>query len=215
MYEAGLPALNLTTPGACRILNGFGICYDFLAFFDQYGGKERFGNPLSPFEFQPDGRLVQYFEKASFEWHPEMTGGQTVALADIGRIYANNHEDPVRFNAALPLSNIPVQSTPPLSLQVRVFTARAVTQPDDMQRIFVVVQDQTLGPVFGATGTMTVHLTTGEDLTYPIVTDEGGMAVVPSLSFIEQVPGSRIILDVNVSYQGLHAAATTSFLIWP
>jgi hypothetical protein len=214
MYEPGLPALNLTTPGACRILNGFGICYDFLAFFDRYGGMERFGNPLSSFEFQPDGRLVQYFEKARFEWHPEMAAGQTVALADFGRIYANNHEDPARFNSALPLSNIPVQLTPPLSLKVQAFSARAVTQPDDTQKVFVVVQDQTLGPVFGATGTVTVHLTTGEELTYPIVTDEAGLAVVPSLSYIEQIPGSRIILNVSVSYQGLRASTTTSFLIW-
>ena len=44
LYKAGAPTINLTTPGACRTLNGYGVCYDFLTFFDQHGGVARFGN---------------------------------------------------------------------------------------------------------------------------------------------------------------------------
>jgi hypothetical protein len=213
-YTPGAPAINLTTPGACRTMNGYGVCYDFLAFFDRHGGLDRFGNPISSFEFQPDGRLVQYFERARFDWHPELSAGQNVLLADYGRIYANNYEDPAWFNAALPLNNIPLQSTPPLSLRALVFVSKAVTLPNDSQKIFVIVQDQTLGPVFGATGRVTVHLTTGEALTYPVDTDENGVGLIPSMNFTDQLPGGWVILDVNMSYQGLTAATATSFLIW-
>ena len=66
LYHAGTPFVNVTTAGACQVFNGFGVCYDFLAFFNQHGGLARFGNPISAFEFLPDGRIVQYFERARF-----------------------------------------------------------------------------------------------------------------------------------------------------
>ncbi len=214
VYEAGAPSINVTTPGACRTLNGFGICYDFLTFFDQYGGLDRFGNPLSAFEFQPDGRLVQYFERARFEWHPDLPPGQKVTLSDYGWIYASANEDPSRLNSASPLNNIPIQVTAPLSLRVSAFVARTVTLPTDTQKVFVIVHDQALSPVFGASGTVTVHLANGEVLVYPIETAANGIAVVPALRFSHQAPGSLIVLDVEVDYQGLRDSTTTSFLIW-
>jgi len=214
LYKAGAPTINLTTPGACRTLNGYGVCYDFLTFFDQHGGVARFGNPISAFEFQPDGRLVQYFERARFEWHPELAVGQNVLLADCGRIYANSHEDPAWLNSALPLNNIPLQFNPPLSLRTLAFVARAVTQASDTQRIFIVVQDQTFGPVFGATGNVTVHLSTGEILVYPVETDINGVGVIPSVRFSDQNPGSLVIIDVSMSYQGLGSETISSFRIW-
>jgi len=214
LYKAGAPSINLTTPGACRTLNGFGICYEFLTFYDQHGGQARFGNPISGSEFQPGGRLVQYFERARFEWHPELSAGQNVMLADLGGIYFNAHEDATWLNSSLPLDNIPLLIKPPLSLQALAFVARSVTLPDDAQKVFVIVQDQTLSPVPGADGTVTVHLSTGQSLVYPVTTDENGIGVVPSIAFNGQLPGSPVNVDVSMSFQGLTASTSTSFLIW-
>jgi hypothetical protein len=214
LYKPGEPSINLTTPGACKTLNSFGVCYDFLTFFDEHGGLDRFGYPLSGFVFQPDGRLVQYFERARFEWHPELEAGMNVRLSDYGRIYADKYEDTARFNAALPLDNIPLPSSRPLSLKVSAFTARPVTLPSDTQKVFVIVQDQALAPVAGATGSVKIHLTSGEILTYPVVTNENGLGVVPSMKFEDQFPGSQIILEVNMSFQGMAASTSTSFLVW-
>jgi hypothetical protein len=214
LYQAGAPSINLTTAGACRILNGYGVCYEFLAFFNEHGGQARFGNPISGSEFQPDGRLVQYFEKARFEWHPELTAGQNVMLADLGGIYFSAHEDATWLNSSLPQDNIPLLIKPPLSLQTLAFVARSVTLPDDTQKVFVIVQDQTLSPVSGANGTVTVHLSTGQELVYPVTTDDNGIGVVPSISFSGQLPGSPATVDVSMSYQGLSASTSTSFLIW-
>jgi hypothetical protein len=214
LYKAGAPSINLTTPGACRTLNGYGVCYDFMTFFDLHGGLARFGLPLSGFVFQPDGRLVQYFERARFEWHPELEADMNVRLSDYGRIYADQYEDSSRFNAALPLDNIPVRASRPLSLRVSAFTARPVALPSDTQKVFVIVQDQTLGPVPGATGSVKVRLTSGEMLTYPVVTNEKGLGIVPSVKFEDQLAGGQVILEVNMSFQGLAASSTTSFLIW-
>jgi hypothetical protein len=214
LYQAGTPSINLTTPGACRILNGFGICYEFLTYFDEHGGQSRFGNPISGSEFQPGGRLVQYFERARFEWHPELAAGLNVMLADLGGIYFNKYEHATWLNSSLPLDNIPLLIKPPVSLQTLAFVARSVTLPDDSQKVFVIVQDQTLSPVLGANGSVTVHLSNGQALVYPVTTDANGIGVVPAISFSGQIPGRAVTVDVSMSYQGLIANTSTSFLVW-
>jgi hypothetical protein len=214
LYRAGPPSINLTTPGACRTLNGFGICYEFLTYFDEHGGLDIFGNPISGSEFQPGGRLVQYFEKARFEWHPELAAGQNVMLADLGGIYFNKYEHATWLNSSLPLDNIPLLIKPPVSLQTLAFVARSVTRPDDTQKVFVIVQDQTLSPVPGATGTVTLHLSAGEALVYPVTTDANGIGVVPAITFSGQLPGRPVTVDVSMTYQGLTTASATSFLVW-
>lgn len=214
LYRPGAPSVGATSPGACRALNGFGVCYEFLAFFDRNGGLARFGNPLSAFEFQPDGRIIQYFERARFEWYPELPAGQNVKLADLGRLFFNAFEDPSWLNAALPLNNIPARFSVPESLRVMAFPSRAVTLPDDRQVFFVVVLDQAYAPIPGATGTLTVHLPDGRDLVYPLVTQANGIAILPAVEFAGQLPGGLVTVEVEVAYQGLAAATTTSFRVW-
>ena len=211
LYHPGAPSINQTTPGACRTLNGFGVCYEFLAFFNEHGGVSRFGNPISAFEFQPDGRLVQYFEKARFEWHPDL---QMVLLADLGRLYFNSQEDAAWLQASLPLNNIPVRITPPVSLRTLAFVAKPVTLAEDHQNVFVIVQDQGLNPVPGASGSVTVHMSTGEELVYPVTSNENGITQVADIPFTGQIPGSLVTVDVEMSFDGLSDSTITSFRIW-
>lgn len=218
LYVSGTPSVNVTTVGACRVINGFGVCYDFLTFFDKYGGEARFGNPISAFEFQPDGRIVQYFERARLEWHPELAAGQNVTLADLGKIYLGKYEDASRLNAVAALNfttNAPAATTQQVTLlKAMAFVARAVTQPTDTQKIYVVVQNQALRAVSGATGNVTVHLPTGETLVFPVTTDTNGIGVVSAVSFSNQPPGSLVTVDVQMTYNGLIANTVTSFRIW-
>ncbi len=44
-------------------------CNGFRAYWLKYGGLDVFGYPISE-EFVQDGTVVQYFERARFEWHP-------------------------------------------------------------------------------------------------------------------------------------------------
>jgi beta-lactamase class A len=46
------------------------VGHDFLKFWHEYGGVDAFGYPIGP-EHMRDGVLVQMFERARFEWHPE------------------------------------------------------------------------------------------------------------------------------------------------
>lgn len=47
------------------------VAHDFLKFWHLYGGQAAFGYPIGP-EQVTNGVLTQQFERARFEWHPEL-----------------------------------------------------------------------------------------------------------------------------------------------
>jgi hypothetical protein len=64
----------------------------FKDIWETYGGEPIFGLPLSEemLEIFPDGtfRTVQYFERARFEYWPEMPAGERVLFTSLGRMLA-------------------------------------------------------------------------------------------------------------------------------
>ena len=64
-----------------------GVHFGFLSFWESSGGLDRFGYPSSG-EFREDGRTVQYFQRARFEWDP--VAGQ-VRLGKIGSELLRRH----------------------------------------------------------------------------------------------------------------------------
>ncbi len=52
---------------------GHNVSGTFLAFFNTYGGLEQFGYPRTE-EINENGLIVQYFQRARFEHHPEFAG---------------------------------------------------------------------------------------------------------------------------------------------
>jgi LPXTG-site transpeptidase (sortase) family protein len=71
----------------------------FRDFFNQFGGRAVFGDPISE-EFQnlnlQNGHIytVQYFERACFEYHPELPWPYNVSLIHLGRNYLATHPPP-------------------------------------------------------------------------------------------------------------------------
>ncbi|GAB4112014.1 MAG: hypothetical protein Fur005_14100 [Roseiflexaceae bacterium] len=78
------------SPG-CRYfaVTGHQICGEFRRYWEQNGGLERFGYPITEAlqEYQPEwGGTVQYFERRRMELHPEFAGTQyEVLLGLLGR----------------------------------------------------------------------------------------------------------------------------------
>ena len=52
---------------------GMSVSFGFKRFFEERGGIEIFGYPITP-EVQEQGFTVQYFQRARFEYHPEHAG---------------------------------------------------------------------------------------------------------------------------------------------
>jgi hypothetical protein len=202
---------NNFSPIGCRFYaeTGFSVCYAFLDFFNANGGQAVFGKPISPF-MGYNGRIVQYFERARFEWYPEYPDGNKVRLAELGRIYFDlAPEDPNRLQPVR-AENAPGDVR---SLISRAFTWKATTSKDDEQVVYVVVQDQTLRPVSGATTVVTVTWSQGGSRSFAQTSNASGFSSVPIQVRGEQ-QGSLVIIDVEVLYNGLASNTRTSFRIW-
>lgn len=208
LYEPG-GKLNLFTPIGCRTFpNDKAVCYDFLDFFEKNGGEAVFGYPISGFEFLNE-RIVQHFQNARFEWYPENPDGSKVVLADLGRAFFSfAAEDPARLAPTSVSQIIEV-----LSIQARAFSWKAVTQADDVQTVYVIVQDQTLSPVQDAIAVVTIYFPNGTPRSVTLPTNQYGVVIIP-FEVVDQPPGSLVTVYVQVYYQGKTSSAVTSFRIW-
>jgi hypothetical protein len=199
---------------ACRVFpedpEKHQVCYSFLDFYLAYGGPAQFGFPISNFEIQ-DGRIVQTYQRARFEWHPELPAGEKVVLTDLGRLQFDTiGENPKRLQ---PLKGDKIPQTV-LSLRVRAFPKYAFTSRDDQQTIYILVQDQKQVPVESAQVTLILTLPSGkiERFIVPGLTDKNGM-ISYNFDFHKEIVGSARVL-VSATYETLQQQTTTSFRIW-
>ena len=56
----------------------------FLVYYDAHGGSATFGLPITDDFVDENGQLMQYFQRARLEWHPEAPEGQNVRLGNLG-----------------------------------------------------------------------------------------------------------------------------------
>jgi len=199
---------------ACRVFPEdpfkYQVCYSFLDFYLAYGGPAQFGYPISNFELQ-DGRIVQSFQRARFEWHPELTPGNKVVLSDLGSMQFDKiGENPERLK---PVSGDNIPRTV-LSLHVRAFPKNAFTPRTGVQTIYIVVQDQKRVAVENAQVTLVVTFPSGNIQRYiiPGLTDQNGI-ISYSFDFSQEIVGSTQVL-VTATYEDRQQQTTTSFRIW-
>ncbi len=83
---------------------GHNVRHGFLKYFQAHGGVEAFGLPLTE-EFFEQGRAVQYFERARFEYHPEQVGTPyEVQLGLLGDLLTAGRRP---FVGSAPFPNVP------------------------------------------------------------------------------------------------------------
>jgi hypothetical protein len=197
----------------CRVYpeTGYQVCYAFFEYYEENGGAAQFGYPISNFEIHA-GRIMQYFQRARLEWHPELPNGQRVVLSDLGRLYFDTiRENPVRLLPAPVQDNRPVVV---LRLQVRAFPQAAVMPLAGMQTIYIAVQDQNWQPVTGAEVKVDVSLPDGKTRSYDLTgeTDKNGL-IRFELAYPDQ-PAGQAVIRVQASSNSLTATTQTSFRIW-
>jgi hypothetical protein len=209
MYTPGQPLpLPKNFPPCQRFPEtGKQVCYAFLDFFNEQGGVEQFGYPLSDFELQ-DSRIVQYFQNARFEWHPEMPPGKRVVLSNLGNRYFQLHGSQAKANIEVNAANII------LDLHLKVFLQDAISPLEGQQTVTALVRDQTDVPVAGAIVVFTVRLPTGEQLQLPteVTTDGDGLAQV-TFAYDSAVPGI-IQVWADATYENKSARSRNSFRVW-
>lgn len=115
------------------------VCYDFLKFYDKYNGTVYFGDPITNMEYR-DGGYVQYFENARLEFRAYLPSGQTIKIADLGRIAYRQYVGDVPPE---PGSNIPTNLDALINgTHVHAFVSRSLVEAGSKQSVFVVVHDR-------------------------------------------------------------------------
>jgi hypothetical protein len=208
-----LPLLDVPENSpACRKIapTDYNVCYAFLTFYDQNGGEAQFGLPIANLELK-NGFMVQYFQKALFEWHQDRPPGQRVVLADLGSQYFLSHgENPARL-APSPGSDI-IKGV--IGLKVHAFPGRAVTGMQGVQTIHVIVQDQRLLPVANATVIAIVRLPSGEVRSITKIPPTNAQGITQAtFPFSSEKIGVAEVL-VIARQNNLEARTITSFRIW-
>lgn len=210
-YTTGNQQLNIENSQGCKLFpTGFRVCFAFLDFYELNNGPAQFGNPISPFEFR-ENLIVQYFEKARFEWRADRPDGQRVVLTDLGRYYFDQlGENSAHFK---PISPLDATINPILSIDARAYVMKPVALASGTQTVYIVVQSQTRQAVPNANGKATVRFTDGRTQEYFFSTNATGLGTV-TFDFTDQKQGELIPVDILVTYEGLSATTTTSFRIW-
>ena len=189
---------------------GHALSYAFLTYYDANGGLDVFGYPITEFIIE-NGRIVQYFQRAKMEWHPEMSGDQRVQLGDLGLLHFQvGGFDPGLRNPAPP---IPSVTLAPVSLRAYAFVKQPITGRTGFQTVFVFVTDQAKQPIVGANVTFVVRSLEGERVFGMPSTDAiGGTAATFDIGSL--APGQTVVIEARIVYGALFITPQTSFMPW-
>ena len=191
---------------------GFEVCHAFLKFFNANGGVSQFGFPISNIERRADGQLVQYFQKALLEHRAALPPGKRIVVAELGRIaFYHIGEDPTMLAAEQDggrIDNI-------VSLKVHAYPKNAVMPRSGNQTIYVIVQDQRLLPVFGATVELKYTMPGGEvqRVTLPSTTNENGVIQYTFAYSTQSLGLAKVEVLVRLG-EKLLGRTITSFRVW-
>ncbi len=202
----------------CRYFpeTGHTVCNAFLSYFREHGGLDIFGYPISEFYIKNKDRIVQDFQRARMEWHPEKPATQKVQLTQLGLL----DFDVLKLDRGLLTPRLPGGAGIPANTPITVtqINARAsvlspITGRAGSQTVYVVVQDQFNKPVKDAEVSITIHFVSGDQTPAPVRTNASGITK-HNIPFGQTKPGNYVFIDVKVNYQGLTAETRTSFLPW-
>jgi hypothetical protein len=190
---------------------GQAVGWEFLAFYEAHGGETVFGAPITGLLVE-DGRTVQYFERARFEWWYPETPARPVRLMDIGTVaFLRSGLDPDLLRSTpVPSGHVRVI----LEVEVRASVASPVLGEGETQTVFVRVTDQVREALAGAQVRLVCRVD-GEpvlDADLP-PTDTGGLTAL-ELALDGVPPGAMVVVDVTAAYDDLTAVTQTSFRVW-
>lgn len=194
------------------------VSYAFLQYFREKGGLDIFGYPRSEFMYE-NGYIVQYFQRARVEWHPEAVDGPQMRLTNLAEKYIERFEVPEAYKEPQPPpSSGPGAPPPPVEFSVTKLdtsaTVRhAITGRRGVQTIFVYVNDQRQNPIQNASARAVIHYQSGDQTCTFEPTNASGFTRC-GFEILSSPPGQKVVIDVIVTYGEWTATTQTFFLPW-
>jgi hypothetical protein len=230
--QSPIPAAEIPPPGhpdkAYFSETGHTVSFVFLEFFRNNGGASIFGYPISEWVIEPNGRIVQYFQRNKMEWYPENPPGQRVRLGMLGTIYVEQFVDPTykqredrpilpRTPPSTPVepSPTPIRTTPVVN-EISMLTTlkRPIIGLNGQQTVYVYVFDQNDHGVPAASVEIEVQYQDGHADQYALApTNQDGYSQY-EFGIGSPPPGYVVIVKLNARYGDLVTQSSTAFLPW-
>jgi predicted cupin superfamily sugar epimerase len=207
---------------------GHTVSFAFLEFYRNNGDAIIFGQPISEWIIEPNGRIVQYFQRNKMEWYPENPPGQRVQLGMLGTIYVEQFVDPIyKEREASPIPKRTPPATPiepdfgtavttPVVNELSMMTTlkRPIIGLNSQQTVYVYVFDQDNHGVAGASVEIEVQYQDGRTDQFTLgATNQNGYNQL-EFGIGSPSPGYVVIVKLNARYGDLVAQASTAFLPW-
>jgi hypothetical protein len=193
---------------------GHVVSYAFLDYFREKGGIDTFGYPRSEFMYE-DGYIVQYFQRARIEWHPEDSSGPQIRVTNLGEVYIERFGIPEEYllEERHEFHDDAIDPSQPTELNASASVRYAITGRGGTQTVFVYVNDQQYRPVEGAVATMVVHYPSGDERYDFNLTNERGFTK-QSFPIQPTSPGQRVVIDIIITYDSITTTTQTFYLSW-
>jgi len=194
------------------------VSHAFLYYFEEHGGVDIFGYPRSEFMYD-DGYIVQYFQRARMEWHPEDISGPQMRLTNLGEIYVERfgvprgYDRPLNPPERIETSSLTVALDRITELRIDASVRYAITGQEGKQTVFVYVTDQQRQAVPGASVAVTVRYQSGDARYECEPTNENGFTG-STFDLQPALPGKNVVIDVVATYADLVGKTQTFFLPW-
>jgi hypothetical protein len=212
--SAPIPISQIPVKGdpACEYFDatGHSLCMAFREYFHANGGLDRFGYPITEFTAE-DNMVVQWFQRARMEWHPENPAGQNVQAAPLGLIYFDAMGLPPELK--LPKRTGFNMGVPTKALLGRGSVINPVAVSRASQTAFVFVVNQVGLPVGAAAVTLVVHYPDHNDVIVMPPTNAGGTSF-STFTVQDVAPGHLVWMEFILAHEGVFATTRTSFLVW-
>jgi len=205
---------------------GHTVAFGFLKFYNDNGGLDVFGYPITEWIIEPNGRIIQYFQRGKMEWYPEHPRGHRIQLGMLGTIYVEQFVDPIFRQRENPRSESPhsepkepaekVLAIPPRVTDMRIMVTlrHPVIGLHDTQTAYVYVFDQSSQGVPGASLEMQVQYKDGRvDQFSPGPTNANGYSQIV-FALGDPAPGRAVIVNLQASHEDVEAKTSTAFLPW-
>ncbi|MFN2108316.1 MAG: hypothetical protein ACK2UI_01520 [Anaerolineae bacterium] len=216
------PPVTEPTPRSRRKVffpeTGHTVSYAFLDFFNENGGIDIFGYPITEMYFE-EGQIVQYFQRLKLQWQPN-DPANAVIIDNLGEIYLSIYGDRMPPEALRPRTDakpatagtaVPSELHAMVSLRYSVMTAKR------NQTVTVLVTDNNGDYVENARVEISfIETDTNKVLpnsSQTLLTNKRGFANA-SLPVNEGRSGTNIIVRVIVTYGELSTTAKNIFLLW-
>jgi hypothetical protein len=184
----------------------------FLRFFNQRGGVDFFGYPITE-DFRDNGRRVQYFQRASLEFYPDRPQGQQVQLGNLGEAHFDAAGLPPELRRPVPARQNGQTETAITLLRVEAAVAKRYAAYPGQQTLHVYVTDDVNRDVSGALVVFDVEYPDASRRYEMNPTDASGHAAI---TFdLEPAPVARkVVVRVTATFGAVVGTTQTSFFNW-